>query len=86
MKAREDFRGLKGKRFGELTAEMQKEVEGMISGTYFGTGFGIDAKAPTAPGEYPITVDLENGLSIAGTYIVTEDEVITEINDDGIFN
>ena len=85
MKAREDFRGLKGKRFGELTAEMQKEVEGMISGTYFGTGFGIDAKAPTTPGEYPITVDLENGLSIAGTYIVTEDEVVTEINDDGIF-
>ena len=32
-----------------------------------------------------ITIDLENGLSVAGTLSVTEDEVVEYINDDGTF-
>ena len=57
----------------------------MISGAYYGTVDEVDNDRPSGIGEYQITLDLNNGLSVAGTLSITEDEVIEYINDDSIF-
>lgn len=74
-----------GRVYGSFTAEEQREIARMISGAYYGTVNGIDTPKPSEAGEYQITIDLNNGLSIAGTLSVTEDEVVEYINEDGIF-
>lgn len=76
---------LVGRKYGDLSTELQEEVRRMIVGSYFGMENGIELKAPTKIGQYDITVDLDNGLSVAGTYTVSDDEVVTAINDDGVF-
>ena len=65
---------LVGRKYGDLSAQMQEEVRRMIVGSYFGMNNGVELKAPIEAGKYDITVDLDNGLSVAGTYIVSDDE------------
>jgi hypothetical protein len=74
-----------GRTYGSFTTEEQREIDRMISGTYYGTVNGVDNGGPSEIGEYQITLDLNNGLSVAGTLSVTEDEVVEYINDDGTF-
>ena len=74
-----------GRTYGSFSKEEQRQIDQMISGAYYGTTNEIDNKRPTEIGEYPITIDLSNGLSVAGTLSVTEDEVVEYINEDGIF-
>ena len=74
-----------GRTYSSFTAEEQREIDQMVSGAYYGTTKEIDNKRLSEVGEYQITIDLENGLSVAGTLSVTEDEVVEYINDDGTF-
>ena len=74
-----------GRTYGSFTTEEQKEINRMISGTYYGTLDGIDNGRPLEIGEYQVTIDLNNGLSVAGTLSISEDEVVEYINEDGIF-
>ena len=74
-----------GRTYSSFTAEEQREIDQMVSGAYYGTTNEIDNKRLSEVGEYQITIDLENGLSVAGTLSVTEDEVVEYINDDGTF-
>ena len=74
-----------GRTYGSFIAKEQRQIDSMISGVYYGTVDGIDNDRPSEIGEYQITLDLNNGLSVAGTLSITEDEVIEYINDDGIF-
>ena len=74
-----------GKRFDSFSLLEQKEINAMISGGYYGMNFNIKPKTPTEAGEYDITIDLCNGLSVPGTLLVTEDEAIEYINNDGVF-
>lgn len=74
-----------GRTYGSFTTEEQREIDKMISGAYYGTVNGADNGRPSEIGEYQITLDLNNGLSVAGTLSVTEDEVVEYINDDGTF-
>ena len=74
-----------GRTYGSFTAEEQRQIDSMISGAYYGTVDGIDNDRPSKIGEYQITLDLNNGLSVAGTLSVSEDEVVEYINDNGIF-
>lgn len=71
--------------YGSFSKEEQRQIDQMVSGAYYGTVDGIDNGRPSEVGEYQITIDLNNGLSVAGTLSITEDEVIEYINDDGIF-
>ncbi|WHE87296.1 hypothetical protein [Lachnoanaerobaculum gingivalis] len=74
-----------GRTYGSFTTEEQRKIDSMISGAYYGTVGGIDNDRPSEIGEYQITLDLNNGLSVAGTLSITEDEVVEYINDDGAF-
>ena len=74
-----------GRTYGSFSKEEQRQIDQMISGAYYGTTNEIDNKRPTEIGEYPITIDLSNGLSVAGTFSITEDEKVEYINEDGIF-
>ena len=74
-----------GRTYSSFTAEEQREIDQMVSGAYYGTTNEIDNKRLSEVGEYQITIDLENGLSVAGTLSVTEDGVVEYINEDGIF-
>ena len=74
-----------GRTYGSFTAKEQRQIDSMISGAYYGTVDGIDNGRPSEIGEYQITLDLNNGLSVAGTLSITEDELIEYINDDVIF-
>lgn len=74
-----------GRTYESFTAEEQRKIDSMISGAYYGTVDGVDNDRPSRIGEYQITLDLNNGLSVAGTLSITEDEIIEYINDDGIF-
>lgn len=74
-----------GRTYGSFSKEEQRQIDQMVSGAYYGTTNEIDNKKPTEVGEYQITIDLNNGLSVAGTLSVTEDEVIEYINDGGMF-
>ena len=74
-----------GRTYGSFTTEEQREIDQMISSAYYGTTNEIDNKRPSEVGEYQITIDLNNGLSVAGTLSITEDEVVEYINEDGIF-
>ena len=74
-----------GRTFGSFTLEEQRQIDQMVSGTYYGTTNEIDNKRPTKAGEYPITIDLNNGLSVAGTLSISEDEAVEYINKDSIF-
>jgi len=74
-----------GREYSSFTVEEQKEIDRMISGAYYGTVDGIDNSRPSEVGEYQITIDLNNGLSVAGTLSISEDEVVEYINEDGIF-
>lgn len=76
---------LVGRKYGDLSTQMQEEVRRMIVGSYFGMNNGVELKAPIKAGQYDITVDLDNGLSVAGTYIVSDEEIVVEINEDGVF-
>ena len=74
-----------GRTYGSFSKEEQRQIDQMVSGAYYGTTNEIDNKRPTEIGEYPITIDLSNGLSVAGTLSITEDEKVEYINEDGIF-
>lgn len=74
-----------GRTYGSFTTEEQREIDQMVSGAYYGTTNEIDNKRPSEVGEYQIMIDLNNGLSVAGTLSITEDEVVEYINEDGIF-
>lgn len=74
-----------GRTYGSFTTEEQRKIDRMISGAYYGTVDGIDNDRPSEVGEYQITLNLNNGLSVAGTLSVTEDEVVEYINNDGAF-
>lgn len=74
-----------GRTYGSFTVEEKRQITQIISGVYYGTVNGIDNGRPLEIGEYQITIDLNNGLSVAGTLSVTEDEVVEYINEDGIF-
>ena len=74
-----------GRTYGSFSKEEQRQIDSMISGAYYGTFDGIDNGRPSEVGEYQITLDLNNGLSVAGTLSVSEDEVVEYINDNGIF-
>lgn len=76
---------LVGRKYGDLSTQMQEEVRRIIVGSYFGMNNGVELKAPIEAGQYDITVDLDNGLSVAGTYIVSDEEIVVEINEDGVF-
>lgn len=76
---------MKGKRFDSFSLSEQKKIYAMVSGGYYGMNFNIKSNAPTEAGEYDITIDLCNGLSVPGTLLVTENEAIEYINDDGVF-
>ena len=69
------LKNLAGKKWGELTHEEKESLK--ISGYYPET-------TRLEVGEHQITVDFENGLSVAGTLVVTEDEVEIVIDDEGI--
>lgn len=68
------LKNLVGKKWGELTHEEKESLK--ISGYYPETRLEI--------GEHQIIVDFENGLSVAGTLVVTEDEVEIVIDDQAI--
>ena len=53
---------LVGRKYGDLSTQMQEEVRRMIVGSYFGMNNGVELKAPIEAGQYDITVDLDNGL------------------------
>lgn len=74
-----------GRTYGSFSKEEQRQIDQMVSGAYYGTVDGIDNGRPSEVGEYQITIDLSNGLSVAGTLSVTEDEVVEYINEDGTF-
>ena len=74
-----------GRTYGSFTTEEQRKIDRMISGAYYGTVDGIDNGRPSEVGEYQITIDLNNGLSVAGTLSISEDETVEYINDDGTF-
>ena len=74
-----------GRTYSSFTAEEQREIDQMVSGAYYGTTNEIDNKRLSEVGEYQNTIDLENGLSVAGTLSLTEDEFVEYINDDGTF-
>ena len=64
-----------GKKWGELTHEEKENLN--ISGYY-------PEMNRLEVGNFEITVDFENGLSVAGTLVVTEDEVEIVIDDQAI--
>ena len=68
-----------------FSKEEHRHIYQIVSGAYYGTTNEIDNRKPTEVGEYQITIDLNNGLSVAGTLSVTEDDVVEYINEDGIF-
>lgn len=74
-----------GRTYGSFTVEEKRQITKIISGVHYGTVNGIDNGRPLEIGEYQITIDLNNGLSVAGTLSVTEDDVVEYINEDGIF-
>ena len=74
-----------GRTYDSFTIEEQREIDRMVSGTYYGTVNGVDNGRPSEIGEYQITLDLNNGLSVAGTLSISENEVVEYINDDGTF-
>ena len=74
-----------GRTYGSFTAKEQRQIDQMVSDAYYGTTNGVDNGRPSEVGEYQITIDLNNGLSVAGTLSITEDEVVEYINEDGIF-
>lgn len=66
---------LAGKKWGELTHEEKENLT--ISGYYPET-------TRLEVGEHQVTVDFENGLSVAGAIIVTEDEMEIFVDDQAI--
>lgn len=74
-----------GRTYGSFSKEEQRQIDQMVSGAYYGITNEIDNKKPTEVGEYQITINLNNGLSVTGILSVTEDEVVEYINEDGIF-
>ena len=68
-------KNLADKKWGELTYEEKENLK--ISG-YYPETIRLEV------GEHQIIVDFENGLSVAGTIVVTEDEMEIVINDQAI--
>ena len=69
------LKNLVGKKWGELTHEEKETLK--VSGYYPET-------TRLEVGEHQIIVDFENGLSVAGALVVTEDEMEIVINDQAI--
>lgn len=69
---------LEGKKVRELSKEERKYLESTISGDYR----GLDDKLKMGKNE--VTIDFENGLSVAGWIVNTEHEMYYELNEDAV--
>ena len=70
-----DMTNLEGKKYGELNEIQQEEILNMITGTY--DGIEVDQNGTD------VTFDLENGLSVAGK-IIDSEEVVYEIDEEAV--
>ena len=75
-----------GRTYNSFTDEEKDEINKMISSAYYGTFHGIEITPSILEnGEYPITINLNNGLSVEGTTLITDDETIETIDENGTF-
>ena len=69
------MKNLEGKKVKDLTVEEREYLEARISGYYSGGNRLII-------GKNEVVVDFENGLSVDGWIINTEDEMVYELDED----
>lgn len=75
-----------GKAYNSFTDEEKAKINKMITGTYYGTFHGIEITPSILEnGEYPIIINLDNGLSVEGTTVITDNETIETIDETGTF-
>lgn len=75
-----------GRTYNSFTDEEKAEINKIISSVYYGVFRGLELQPSILEnGEYPITINLNNGLSIEGTTVITDDEVIETIDETGTF-
>ncbi len=75
-----------GRTYNSFTDEEKAEINKMIAGTYYGTFHGIEITPSILEnGEYPIIINLDNGLSVEGTIIINDNETIETIDETGTF-
>ena len=72
----EDMKNLENKKYGELNEAQKEEVLNMICSIY--DGIEVDQNGTD------VIFDLNNGLSIAGKIIDSEEEVVYEIDDEAV--
>lgn len=71
------MKSLKGKKVKELTVEEREYLERTISGDY-----RMDDDGKIKEGRTEVTIDFENGLSVTGWVVSTEDEVYYELDEE----
>lgn len=75
-----------GRTYNSFTDEEKAEINKMIADTYYGTFHGIEITPSILEnGEYPIIINLNNGLSVEGTIIINDNETIETIDETGTF-
>lgn len=78
----EDIEGLmlylEGKKVKDLSKEEREYLEATISGDYRGSNGKLEI------GRNEVTIDFENGLSVLGWIVNTEDEMVYELNEDAV--
>lgn len=75
-----------GRAYNSFTDKEKGEINKMISGAYYGTFHGIEITPSVLEnGKYPITINLNNELSVDGTTVITDDETIETIDENGTF-
>lgn len=72
------MKNLKGKKVKELTAAERECLESIISGYY---PWEMDDRSLKI-GRNKVIIDFENGLSVTGWVVSTEDEVYYELDED----
>lgn len=75
-----------GRAYSSFTDKEKAEINKMISGTYYGMINGIEITPSILEnGEYPIIINLDNGLSVEGTTVITDNKTIETIDETGTF-
>ena len=72
------MKNLEGKKVKDLTVEEKVYLETTISGEYIGP------KDKLVIGVNEATIDFENGLSVAGWIINTDDEKYYKLNEEAV--
>lgn len=71
------MKNLQGKKVKDLTVEEREYLERTISGDYRG-GNRLEI------GKNEVIIDFENGLSVMGWIVCTEDEMHYELDEDAV--